>query len=234
MKAVILAGGYGKRLMPLTSKLPKPLLEVGGRPIIDWQLSWLRHSGISSFVILCGYLKEKIMSHMDRIKKELDIDADFVIERTPLGTGGALRNARKSIGDDTFMAINGDVLTNLDVKKLKLNGSMTAMALTQLRSPFGIVRSEKTVISRFDEKPFLRGYWINAGAYLMNHGIFDYLPTRGDIERTAFSVLAERRLLRGVKYHNVYWHSIDSIKDLEEASKDLRSGALGRWGRKAA
>ncbi|MCL5239092.1 MAG: nucleotidyltransferase family protein [Candidatus Marsarchaeota archaeon] len=228
MKAVILAGGYGKRLMPLTSVNPKPLLDVAGKPIIDWQISWLNRSGIDSFVVLCGYLKEKIRSHMKILKKEFDIDVELAIESTPLGTGGALRNARKSIGDERFIAINGDVITNLDVGKLKLGTAVATIALTQLRSPFGIVRSASGKVRKFDEKPYIKNYWINAGAYLMNDEIFDYLPRKGDIERTAFTVLAERKMLNGTQYRNVYWHSIDSIKDLEETSKDVRRGALRR------
>lgn len=226
MKAVILAGGYGKRLMPLTSTRPKPLLEVAGKPIIDWQISWLRHAGISSFVVLCGYLKDKITSHLDAQKRNLGIDIEYVIETEPLGTGGALKNASKHISDERFIAVNGDVITNLDIKKLRLGGATAVIALTQLRSPFGIVRSESGVVRRFEEKPYIKDYWINAGAYLMHSKIFDYLPRRGDIERTAFTALAERKMLKGVKYQNVYWHSIDSIKDLEETSKDLSRGAL--------
>ena len=226
MKAMILAGGYGKRLMPLTSTLPKPLLEVAGKPIIDWQMAWLRRAGIESFVVACGYLKEKIVEHVGVLKRELDASVEYAVEKTPLGTGGALKNARKLVDDEIFMALNGDVITNLDVKKLGLGGAVTSMALTQLKSPFGIVRTEGTTIRRFDEKPFIKGYWINAGVYLVGPKIFNYLPERGDIERTAFSTLAKRGMLRGVKYRNVYWHSIDSIKDLEETGRDLQNGVL--------
>ncbi|MDE1855360.1 MAG: nucleotidyltransferase family protein [Candidatus Micrarchaeota archaeon] len=226
MKAVILAGGYGKRLMPLTNTLPKPLLDVAGKPIIDWQMTWLRRAGIASFVVACGYLKEKIMEHVTALERELDVSVEYAIEKMPLGTGGALKNARKLVDDGIFMALNGDVITNLDVKKLNLRGAVTSMALTQLRSPFGIVRTEGATIRRFDEKPFIKSYWINAGVYLVDPKIFGYLPKKGDIERTAFSTLAKRGMLRGVKYRDVYWHSIDSLKDLEETGKDLQNGAL--------
>jgi len=226
MKAVILAGGYGKRLMPLTSRLPKPLLEVGGKPIIDWQISWLKRSGVGSFVVTCGYLKEKLISHLDVLKKDSGIEVEYAIEKSPLGTGGALKNSASHIDEEEFIAVNGDVITNLSVKKLKLGKAMASLALTRLKSPFGIVKTENAVVSRFDEKPYIKGYWINAGVYRMRDGIFSYLPEKGDIERTAFATLAARRLLIGVKYDGVYWRSIDSLKDLEDADKELRGGVL--------
>lgn len=228
MKAVILAGGYGKRLMPLTSTLPKPLLKVGGKPIIDWQISWLSRSGIGSFVVTCGYLKNKIISHLDALGRERGIEVEYAIEKTPLGTGGALKNARKHVDDENFIAINGDVITDLNINRLKLGNAVAALALTQLKSTFGIVKTGKGLIRRFEEKPYIPGYWINAGVYLMRAGIFDYLPKKGDIERTAFTVLSERKLLKGVMYDGVYWHSVDSLKDVEETDKDLRRGALRR------
>jgi len=226
MKAVILAGGYGKRLMPLTSSIPKPLLQVGGKPIIDWQISWLRRSGISSFIVTCGYLKDKIISHLEALHRKSDIEIEYAVEKTPLGTGGGLRNARKYVQEEEFIAVNGDVITNINLKLLKLGRATTTMALTPLKSTFGIVKTSNGTVRSFEEKPYIHGYWINAGAYLMGPDIFEYLPSKGNIEQTAFAVLAERGLLRSFKYKNVYWHSIDSIKDIEETDRDLKKGIL--------
>jgi len=221
MQALIFAGGYGKRLRPLTNKLPKPLLRVGGKPIIDWQISWLNSFGVDSFVILCGYLKNKIIKDLDPLGKRMGIDIEYCIEKKPLGTGGALKNAERCAKEKEFFVINGDVITNMDLGVLKLGSSVAALALTPLKSTFGVVRTRNAKIERFDEKPLLPGYWINAGAYLMNKRIFNYLPEKGDIEKTAFSALAKKGFLKGVKYGSCYWHSIDSLKDLEEVDSEV-------------
>src|SRR5271170_2248484 len=100
MKAVILAGGYGKRLRPLTDTIPKPLVEVAGRPIVDWQVRWLKSHGVNSYLMLVGYLKEKVINYFDSKKSELGIEIEYSEEKTQLGTGGALKNAEHMLKDD--------------------------------------------------------------------------------------------------------------------------------------
>src|ERR1035438_542556 len=106
MKAVILAGGQGKRLRPLTDQKPKPLIDVGGKPLMEWQIEWLKSFGVTSFVILAGYLSEKIISHLSD-KEKFGIDVEFAIEKQPLGTGGALSNAKKFLEKESeFVMVN--------------------------------------------------------------------------------------------------------------------------------
>ncbi|MCL7386798.1 MAG: nucleotidyltransferase family protein, partial [Thaumarchaeota archaeon] len=93
MKAAILAGGYGKRLRPLTETIPKPLLPVGDRGIIEWQISWLKQHGISEIVICAGYLKERIVERLGDGSR-YGVKIEYAFEEKPLGTGGALKNAR--------------------------------------------------------------------------------------------------------------------------------------------
>ncbi|WP_338604588.1 NDP-sugar synthase [Sulfolobus tengchongensis] len=229
MHAVILAGGYGKRLRPLTDDKPKPLIEIAGRPIIEWQISWLKQFGITSFVILTGYKWEVLVKWLSENERRLGISTYFSIEEEPLGTGGALKKVEKLLSDEeAFIVANGDILTNLDISKMRLTSeSVMAMSLVPLKSPYGIVETRDDKIVEFKEKPILENYWINAGIYMMSNKIFKYLPEKGDMEKTTFPKLARESLLLGVKYNNVYWRSIDSIKDIEEASEDLlkmRSG----------
>jgi len=224
MKAVILAGGYGKRLKPLTDTLPKPLLPVGERGIIEWQIKWLKHFGVDEIVICAGYLKEKIIEKIGD-GGDYGVRVSYALEEEPLGTAGALKNAEHLLRtDEVFIALNGDVLTDLNPMELlaDLRGDIIGvMALVGLPSPFGIVNFDpKTrVIKSFTEKPKITEYWINAGVYAFKRKIFDYLPERGDIERTAFPKLAEEGKLKAHLFYSCVWMSVDSHKDLEEATK---------------
>ena len=221
MKAVVLAGGYGKRLKPLTDERPKPMVEVAGRPIIEWQILWLKKYNVRSFVFLTGYKKEVIIDWVTRNASRLGISYMFLTEDEPLGTGGAIKRLKDFINEE-FLVLNGDIVTDVDVTRLNLDGGYVgALSLVPLRSPYGIVRTEGEKIVSFVEKPLLREYLINAGIYLFSPKIFEYLPEKGDIERTTFPVLAEKGLLKGVMFPDAYWRSIDTIKDLEEASAEL-------------
>jgi len=224
MRAVILAGGYGKRLKPYTENVPKPLLPVAGRSILEWQIRWLKHYGFEEILICAGYLKEKLVNEVGSGVK-YGVRVGYVVEDEPLGTGGALKNAEHILrNDESFLLINGDILTDLDPNELleDLEGIyLGAIALVQLPSPYGIVKfDEKTrkVIS-FVEKPRLMDYWINAGVYVFKREVFNYLPERGDIEKTALPRLADDGKLKAHLFENAFWMSIDSHKDLEEASK---------------
>ncbi|HIQ29391.1 MAG TPA: nucleotidyltransferase family protein [Candidatus Caldiarchaeum subterraneum] len=226
MKAVILAGGYGKRLRPLTETTPKPLIPVADRPIIEWQIRWLKHYGIEDFIICAGYLKEKIVDDIGSGHK-LDVKVGYVVEDVPLGTGGALKNAEHLLsGDDLFIVLNGDIITNLNPLVLaervsEKENAVGGIALIHLPSPYGIIEFDREtgVITRFVEKPRLQQHYINAGVYAFKSSIFSYLPEEGDIERSAFPQLADERKLIAVTYEEVEWISIDSYKDLEEAAK---------------
>ena len=224
MKAAILAGGYGKRLRPLTEKTPKPLLEVAGKPILRWQIDWLYRHGVKEFVLCVGYLREKIIDYVNSLK-DLEIEVHYSVETEPLGTGGAIKRAEEFLrSENVFFVLNGDVITNLDPTRLlgRVGDAVGALALVQLRSPYGVVETDSEGrITAFREKPLLRDYWINAGVYCFKPEIFDYLPERGDIERTSFLTLSEQRKLASVKFVDVYWCSVDTYKDLEAVSREL-------------
>ncbi|MEM0196863.1 MAG: nucleotidyltransferase family protein [Sulfolobales archaeon] len=226
MKAAIIAGGLGKRLRPLTEDRPKPLVEVAGKPIIEWQIEWLRRCGVNSFIILAGYYREKLIDFLGSGSK-FGVHVAYVIEDEPLGTGGAIKNAESLIGNETFIAVNGDIITNIPVEELVeyLNGlrdAVAAIALVPLRSPYGIVELDRSGrVITFREKPVLEEYLINAGIYVMKPEIFEYLPSRGDIERDTFPKLAAEGRLVGRVFRGYYWRSIDTIKDVEEASHEV-------------
>lgn len=228
MKAAILAGGYGKRLRPYTETVPKPLVEVAGKPILVWQMEWLKRYGITEFVLLVGYLKEKIIEYIGSGAR-FGVSVTYVVEDRPLGTAGALKNAEHVLrGEKAFIVLNGDILTNLDPRKLldKLEEEPNAVgviASVPLRSPYGILEVDGDRVVSFREKPLLKDYWINAGVYAFRPEVFNYLPEHGDIEVTAFPKLASEGKLFTVRYIDVYWRSIDTHKDVEEASREIQN-----------
>ena len=224
MITVILAGGLGKRLRPLTSDRPKPMIQINNTPIIELQVKWLKKFGITDIIVLVGHLKEKIKHHLADGKK-FGVNISYIEENVPLGTGGALKNAKDHIiqngnSDPGFFVINGDILTNLDPFTISEKGSMT-LALVPMKSTFGIVETNGDLVSKFIEKPSIEDMWINAGVYYFSNEIFDYLPDKGNLETVTLPMLVEKQKLKAKKFSNNYWRSIDSHKDVDEASKEI-------------
>lgn len=226
LKAIILAGGLGKRLRPLTDERPKPMIEVSNIPIIEWQIKWLKNHRIDQIVICVGYLKEQIIDYIASGSK-FGVKVGYAVEEEPLGTGGALKNAESLLDggkEEGFFMINGDILTNLNPLKLKISDTSAALALVPLRSPYGVVEiNQDSKVLGFVEKPFIDDKWINAGVYYFTKKVFSYLPENGNIELTALPTMAKENMLKAVKYENTFWRSIDSHKDIEEAAKEVKS-----------
>lgn len=233
MLAAILAGGYGKRLRPYTEEVPKPLVQVAGRPILEWQIAWLRDHGFDEIVLLVGYKKEKIIEHVGSGQR-LGVRVTYVVEDQPLGTGGAIRNAEHVLlHSDLFLIVNGDVITDLDplllVEKLVSSDRLLGVIATiPLPSPYGVLQLEGDVVKGFAEKPLIKEYWINAGVYALRPKALEYFPKEGDLERTAFPAMARDGALGAVRYENVFWKAIDTFKELEEAGKFLEQRARAR------
>lgn len=223
MKAVILAGGFGKRLKPITDNRPKPMIEILGKPIIEWQIRLLSKNNIREIIICVGYLKEQIINHIASGNK-FNVNVAYMVEEEPLGTGGALKNTQSLLKDEKngFFMINGDILTNLDFNALSHKNEFNSLAVVPLRSPFGIVDfNEQLYVTGFKEKPNILDKWINAGVYFFNQEIFNYLPDKGNIETTALPAMANEQKLKAKKFEKSFWKSIDSHKDIEESSKEL-------------
>ena len=214
MKAIILAGGRGKRLRPITDYVPKPLIPIKNIPIIEWQIKYLKKFGITEVIICSGYKTKMIEDYLNN--KKLGIKIAFSIENKPLGTGGAIKKAGKKIKDKSFIVINGDTITNIDLKKLMKKEN--SIASIQLRTKFGILQTEQNKIIKFDEKKEIMDLWMNAGIYHLNKETIKELPNIGDIEKTLFPDYAKKEKLSTVKFRKSKWYSIDSFKDIEECS----------------
>ena len=214
MKAIILAGGRGKRLRPITDYVPKPLIPIKNIPIIEWQIKYLKKFGISEVIICSGYKTKMIENYLNN--KKLGIKITFSIEDKPLGTGGAIKKAGKKIKDKSFLVINGDIITNIDLKKMMEKEN--SIASIQLKTKFGILQTDGNKIIKFDEKKEIKNIWMNAGIYNLKKETIKKLPTVGDIEKTLFPDYAKKEKLSTIKFTNSEWYSVDSFKDMEECS----------------
>ncbi len=219
MKAIILSGGAGTRLKPMTDYVPKSLVPINNIPLIEWQIRYFQKFGINEFVICAGYKSDQIVNYLKPKKNVIKID--YSIEKTMLGTGGAIKKASNLIDDENFFVINGDVITNLDPRQLKTNPN--SIAIIPLRTSFGVVHLTNDSVKRFEEKPEILDYWMNAGVYYLTKEILRYIPKKGNIEKTTFPLLAKKGSLFAVKYVKAFWRSIDSHKDIEQCANDMDS-----------
>lgn len=220
MKAIILAGGRGKRLRPVTDYVPKPLIPLDNIPILEWQIKYMKSFGINDIVICTGY-KTQMIENFLSTKNNFGINITISKEKQPLGTGGAIKQAMKLVkGNSSFFVINGDTITNIDLKKMLKK--QNAIAAIELRTKFGILETENDKVKRFYEKKEISDLWMNAGIYHLSEKILNDLPKIGDIEKTTFPKYAEKGLLYIVKFKKVKWYSVDSFKDMEECSKQVK------------
>jgi NDP-sugar pyrophosphorylase family protein len=217
MKAIILAGGRGKRLRPITDYVPKPLVPIKNIPIIEWQLKYLKKFGIDEVIICTGYKQEMIENHLNM--KDIGIKIKFSIEKSPLGTGGAIKKAGKMIKDKSFFVINGDTITNIDLKKLATKKNV--IAAIELRTKYGILETDNDKIINFKEKKEISDTWMNAGIYHLEKELLKELPNIGDIEKTVFPDYAKKGILNIAKFKNAKWYSVDSFKDMEECALEV-------------
>ena len=149
MKAIILAGGRGKRLRPITDKIPKPLIPINNMPLIERTIKYLKKYGINEIIISSGYKSNKIESFFKK-KNNFDCQIIFSIEKTPLGTGGAIKKALKHVKEESFLVLNGDVITNIDLKKILKKPN--TIAANELKTKFGTMVIKNNKILKFNEK----------------------------------------------------------------------------------
>ncbi len=240
MKAIILAGGFGTRLRPLSCTRPKLLFPIGNKPALEWTLERLADSEVTEVILAVNHLADALVRHYKKPKQELKIsfskdirvsDKDNLFPR-PLGTGGPIKNAEKLIGrDEPFLVLNGDVLTNIDyaelVRKHEANKRAKAtLALYRVEDPtrYGVAELTKDDrVKRFIEKPqpgAAHGNLINAGIYVLNPEVFDYIPSgkRVSIEREIFPKLAEQGSLYGFRFEGA-WTDIGKPEDYLKANR---------------
>lgn len=226
--AIILAGGKGERLRPYTNDRPKVMVEVAGKPILAWQIEWLKSFGITKFVLTVSYKYEVIQEYFGDGSK-FGIEVDYSIEETPLGRGGGIKKAFQSklVSDQTDVVVcNGDIITKLNLTEMinaHLNQkSLITLLLVPYISRWGVVKvDEQNHITGFEEKPKLP-YWINGGIYLFNKEVEPMLPEIGDHEKETFPKIPKEKFM-GFKDEG-FWRAVDVVKDKSEAEQFLENG----------
>ncbi len=219
MDAIILAGGKGTRLKPLTDYVPKPLIPINNKPIIEWQIQYLRKFGIKNIIICTGYKSGQIEDYLEK-KANFGSKIRFSVEKKPLGTGGAIKKAAKMVHGNSFLVLNGDIITDIDIRQMYKKKN--SIALIELKTKYGTVSIKEDKITEFREKKSVSNVWMNAGIYHLDRSIVEKLPPNGAIEKTTFLKFAKEGNLHGVKFSDSFWFSIDSHKDLEDCSETLR------------
>jgi NDP-sugar pyrophosphorylase family protein len=224
--AVVLAGGAGLRLRPLTNDKPKAMIEVLGKPLLQWIIEWLKNNGVEHLIIGVAYKKEAVMDYFGDGSR-FGLQIDYSVHSVEGETGEGFRLAiNRFVKDNVFLAMNGDMLTDLDLRMMVdfhfSHRAIATIAVTPLKSPFGVINvaSNNDVIS-FEEKPILDSVLINSGIYTFDRQIIDYLPEKGSLEKVTFPTLANLRLLKAY-YITSFWLTINTLKDLENAEHELR------------
>jgi len=234
MKAVILAGGEGTRLRPLTLTLPKPVVPVVDRPFLTHQLDLLSRVGVTEVVFSIAYQPDRVrrvFGDGERIGRRIH----YAVEETPLGTGGAVRNALPFL-DDTTIVFNGDVLTDVDlpavVERHRVSGARATLVLTPVSNPsaYGLVETDAAGrVQRFIEKPQpsqITTDTINAGIYVLDTSSLELMPaaTNYSIERGFFPGLLERGDHVGAFVHRGYWIDIGTPEKYLQVHRDVLGG----------
>ncbi|MFL2972333.1 MAG: sugar phosphate nucleotidyltransferase [Candidatus Thalassarchaeaceae archaeon] len=207
---IVLAGGFGTRLRPWTESVPKPLLPILDKSMIEHVVDVLPESLVDRVLIAAGYGVEKMRSHF--ANTPLPYEVRIIEETEPLGTGGAIANCKSHLSDGTFCVINGDLITSLRVEEMldfhRSNGGIGTIALWEVEDPsrFGVAdyREESGKIMRFQEKPPIEEAYsnlINAGTYILEPEIFNLMPEGAhSMERDIYEDLAETGGLNGFPY----------------------------------
>lgn len=225
--AVVMVGGAGLRMRPLTEDLPKCMLPLHGKPLIYWTLTWLRDNGFEHAVLGVAYRKETVIKYVKETPLGIRVDISEHTEEGETGEGFRLA-IKRHVKDENFLAMNGDELTNLNLEKFVdfhlQNGGVATIAVTPMKSPFAVLEIEGNNVVGFKEKPLLEDKLVSAGIYVFNHAISDYLPLTGSIEQLTFPVLAEKRLLKVYRLNKQEkWLTINSVKDLSVAEQEFNS-----------
>lgn len=224
LQAVIMAGGFGTRLRPLTDHMPKPMLSVGGKPLMERTIQSLQKAGINRINVTTHFMPEKIIQHFGG-GQQFGVELNYVSEEQPLGTAGALRLISEV--EEPLLVMNGDILTNIDFRSLvrfhrERNALLTvAVRQYEMQVPYGVVEAVDGVISAIREKPRVT-FFVNAGIYLLEPAAVKYIPSEGRYDMTD---LISRLLKHGETVVGFpvmeYWLDIGKHDDFQKAQEDV-------------
>ncbi len=222
---VIMAGGAGKRLLPLTANTPKPLVKVGGKPIMEILIDQLVAAGFHRFIFSVNYLADQIKDHFGDGER-WDARFEYVHETKPLGTAGALGLIKRDL-EDTFFVVNGDIMTKVDFRALldfhKKEKASATLCIKQheVQIPYGVIELADNKMERFVEKPVQR-YFVNAGIYALEPSVLKSLPKgrRCDMPELLARLRARRAKSIACFPLQEYWLDVGRLSDHERATND--------------
>jgi len=204
LKAVILAGGFGKRLRPLSYLCPKPMVPIKGKPFLQYLLSFLTSQGISEFILCLHYLAERVITYFGDGSK-FGVKIRYSVEKEPHGTAGAIKNAENYLGSK-FVVLNGDTFLDVDIKKMlkfhENNKNLGTLALVKMRNAhrYGVIKiSNDNRIIGFSEKVHVSEGYINAGVYIFERRILRYIPAnkKVSLERDVLPIILSKEKIYG-------------------------------------
>jgi dTDP-glucose pyrophosphorylase/CBS domain-containing protein len=227
LQAVVMAGGFGKRLLPLTETLPKPMLPVGDRPLMELMLEQLRSAGIQRVNITTHYMPEKIKEHFGD-GSAFGVKLNYVAEDEPLGTAGGVGLLEPS--NEPLLVVNGDLLTHINFRDMFAYHQESKAVLTvavrkyDFTVPYGVVETENGYVQRLVEKPSFT-FFVNAGIYLLNPEAHRRIPRGGRMDMTDLIdlLIAEGQPVASFPIRE-YWLDIGQHADYEQAQADMKSG----------
>jgi NDP-sugar pyrophosphorylase family protein len=199
------------------------MIPVAGKPILGWVVDWLRRNEVSKIVVGVAYKGDVVIEYLKNTVHGVDLRfSEHTVEG---GTGEGFRLAiKRHVQDENFLAMNGDELTDMQISQFAdfhlHNGGLGTIAVSPLRSPFGVVDVSGDAITGFREKAVLEPYYVSIGIYMFNRAIVGLLPHAGNIETETFPKLASRGSLKAFR-HKGFWGTINTMKDLQEVERRL-------------
>lgn len=216
-RVVVLAGGKGQRLRPYTENIPKPLLKIGSKTLIEYVLSNLKRAGFREVIIATGHLGEQIESYLG--SRWSGIKIEYFREKELEGTAGCLVKMR-DILDDNFLVVMGDHITTIDLKELynthKSKGAMVTIALKNhnVIIEYGVASISEDSIRSFEEKPTYT-FYINTGIYALNRAVLDHIKVGDDFAKDVFPKLLKLGYRLDYYLTDEFWADIGRVKDYE-------------------
>ncbi len=229
MKAFVLCGGHGTRLRPYTYSIPKPMLKMGRKPILQYVVENLKLNGFTDLVLTVGYKKEQIMDYFGDGKK-FGVKIEYAVEDEPKNTAGSILDYRGKV-KETFLVVMGDHLTDVDLKRMaethRKSGAIATIALTkqEMQLEYGIVGLKGNEIVEFNEKPRY-DFFINTAMYAFEPEIFDYIKGKEDFAKHVFPRLISAKKKINAYVFDEYWVDVGRVSDYERLNEFIKVTTL--------